>query len=97
MKEGRQGMEVIEKARWEGDKTVGGESKNDEERNGWNEENLKRNKFGKTRKDTRWKRGEFVVVERVRKQSESEDGGMRELRDSSFMRLENTPEGRVVS
>ena len=42
---------------------------------------MKRNKFGKTRKDTRWKRGEFVVVERVRKQSESEDGGMRELRE----------------
>ena len=42
---------------------------------------MKINKFGKTRKDTRWKRGEFVVVERVRKQSESEDGGMRELRE----------------
>ena len=42
---------------------------------------MKRNKFGKTRKDTRWKRGEFVVVEIVRKQSESEDGGMRELRE----------------
>ena len=41
MKEGGQGMEVIEKIRWEGDKTVG--------------------------------------VERVRKQSESDDGGMREL------------------
>ena len=41
---------------------------------------MKRRKFGKTRKDTRWKRGEFVVVYRVRKQSESEDGGMRELR-----------------
>ena len=38
-------------------------------------------KFGKTRKDTRWKRGEFVVVEKVRKQSESEGGGMRELRE----------------
>ena len=35
MKEGRQGMEVIEKTRWEGDKTVGVESeKKDEERNG---------------------------------------------------------------
>ena len=43
---------------------------------------MKINKFGKTRKDTRWKRGEFVAVERVRKQSESEDEGMRELRDS---------------
>ena len=43
---------------------------------------LKINKFGKTRKDTKWKRGEFVVVESVRKQSESEDGGMRELRES---------------
>ena len=42
---------------------------------------MKRNKFGKTRKDTRWKRGEFVAAERVRKQSESEDGGMRELRE----------------
>ena len=36
MKEGFQGMEVIEKTRWEGDKTVGVEpSENkDEERNG---------------------------------------------------------------
>ena len=42
---------------------------------------MKRIKIGKTRKDTRWKRGEFVVEERVRKQSESEDGGMRELRE----------------
>ena len=38
---------------------------------------MKRNKFGKTRKDVRWKRGEFVVVESVRKQSVSGDGGMR--------------------
>ena len=42
---------------------------------------MKVNKFGKTRKDTRWKRGEIVVVEIVKKQSESEDGGMRELRE----------------
>ena len=42
---------------------------------------MKSRKFGKTRKDTRWKRGEIVVVEGVRKQSESEDGGMRELRE----------------
>ena len=42
---------------------------------------MKRSKFGKTRKDTRWKRGEFVVVEKVRKQSESEYEGMRELRE----------------
>ena len=41
---------------------------------------MKINKFGKTRKDTRWKRGETVVVEKVREQSESEDGEMRELR-----------------
>ena len=41
---------------------------------------MKRNKFGKTRKDIRWKRGEFVAVESMRKQSESEDGEMRELR-----------------
>ena len=40
---------------------------------------MKRDKFGKTRKDIKWKRREIVVVERVRKQSESEDGGMREL------------------
>ena len=43
---------------------------------------MKRNKIEKTRKDTLRKRGEFVVVERMRKQSESEDGGMRELRES---------------
>ena len=40
-------MEVIEKTRWEGDKTVGVKSENKDE------ESLKRNKFGKTRKDTR--------------------------------------------
>ena len=36
MKEGGQGMEVIEKTRWKGDKTVGEElnEKNDEEMNG---------------------------------------------------------------
>ena len=34
MKEGGQGMEVIEKTRCEGDKTVGVERKMDEERNG---------------------------------------------------------------
>ena len=34
---------------------------------------MKSKKFGKTRKDIRWKGGEFVFVERVRKQSESED------------------------
>ena len=42
---------------------------------------MKINKFEKTRKDTRWKRGEIVVVERVRRQNESENGGMRELRE----------------
>ena len=42
---------------------------------------MKRNKFGKTRKDTRWKRGEIVVVKPVIKQGESENGGMRELRE----------------
>ena len=30
---------------------------------------MKRNKFGKTRKDTRWKRGESVFVERQRKKT----------------------------
>ena len=40
---------------------------------------MKRSKFGKTRKDTRWKRGEFVVVENEK--NESEDGGMRELKE----------------
>ena len=60
---------------------------------------MKINKIGKTRKGIRWKRREFVVVEKMRKQSESEDGGMRELRERvlRFLRLENTPEGRVVS
>ena len=38
---------------------------------------LEINKFGKTRKDTRWKGGESVVVELEK--SESEDGCMREL------------------
>ena len=47
-----------------------------------NEECLKINKIGKTRKHTRWKRGEIVAVERKRKQSESGDGGMRELREN---------------
>ena len=42
---------------------------------------MKINKFGKTRKGTRWKRGEGIVVKRVRRQNESEDGGMRELRE----------------
>ena len=42
---------------------------------------MKINKFGKTRKDVRWKRGKCVAVEKVRKQSESEDGGMNELRE----------------
>ena len=56
---------------------------------------MKRNKFEKTRKDTRWNRGEIIAVEVVRKQSESEDEGMRELRVLRLMRLENTPEGRV--
>ena len=41
---------------------------------------MKINKFGKTRKDTKWKGGEVVAIEKVRKQSESEDGGMKELR-----------------
>ena len=59
---------------------------------------MKRNQFGKTRKDIRWKRGEIVVVERVRKQSESKNGGMREFeRDLRLLMLENIPEGRVVS
>ena len=55
--------------------------KKDEERNELKEESLKINKFEKTRKDTRWKRGEFVVVDFMKKQSENEDGGMRELRE----------------
>ena len=60
---------------------------------------MKRNKLGKTRKDTRWKRGEFVAAERVRDQSERENGGMRKMRERvlRLLRLENTPEGRVVS
>ena len=57
---------------------------------------MKRNKFGKTRKDTRWKRGEIIVVEReneVREKLRNE----RVKRDLRLLRLENTPEGRVVS
>ena len=41
---------------------------------------MKRNKLRKTRKDIRWERGDIAVVKIVRKQSESEDGGMRELK-----------------
>ena len=51
----------------------------------------------KTRKDTRWKRGEVVLVDLVRKQSESEDERMRALRILRYLSLENTPEGRVVN
>ena len=59
---------------------------------------MKRNKFGKTRKDTRWKRRDTVVVERVRKQSESEDGGNERVkRDLRLLMLENTPDGRVFN
>ena len=43
---------------------------------------MKRKKIGKTRKHTRWKRGEFIFIEKVRKQSECEDGRMGELRES---------------
>ena len=58
---------------------------------------MKRKKLGKTRKDTRWKRGEFVVVEIMRKQSEGEEGGDERVeRDLRLMRLENTPEGRLI-
>ena len=42
---------------------------------------MKINKFGKTRKGARWKGGQIVFVEMVEKQSESEDGRMRELRE----------------
>ena len=57
-------MEVIEKTRWEGDKTVGVERVRTRMKRGMDEmKSLKIIKFGKTRKDTRWKRGEFVVVE----------------------------------
>ena len=42
---------------------------------------MKITKIVKTREHARWKRGEIVVVENVRKQSESGDGGMRELRE----------------
>ena len=63
MKEGEQGMEVIEKTRWEGDKTVVAERMRRMKRGMDEMKSLKRRKFGKTRKDTRWKRGEFVAVE----------------------------------
>ena len=42
----------------------------------------KGNEGRETSEDGRGKGGEFVVVEIMRKQSESEDGGMRELREN---------------
>ena len=44
-------------------------------------------------------REERLLLNRMRKQSGSEDRGMREPRerDLRFLRLENTPEGRVLS
>ena len=76
-------MEVIEKTRWEGDKTVGVEIVRTRMKRGMDEMKrvLKINKFGKTRKDTRWKRGEFVVVERENGMRVMEEEGkeMREI------------------
>ena len=54
---------------------------------------MKINKFGKTRKDTRWKRGEHVVTDKE-KQSESEDGGMRELREVRLVKTSGEREER---
>ena len=74
-------MEVIEKTRWEGDKTDAFENeRKDEERNEWNEEILKRDKFGKTRKDTRWKKRIVIVIDPLRMQR-IKDGGMRKQKD----------------
>ena len=75
-------MEVIEKTRWEGDKTVGVERVRRRMKRGMDE--MKR-----VRRVTRLKRPEktpdgreeSLLLLRVRKQSESEDGGMRELRE----------------
>ena len=52
--------------RWESEKK-------DEERNGWNEEGLKRNKIGKTREDTRWEGWEFVITKGKWRISEKKD------------------------
>ena len=52
----------------------------------------------KTRKDTRWKRGDIVVVEILRKQNERKRWwNERNEKDVRYLRLENTPDGRVVS
>ena len=53
--------------------------KKDEERMD-EKKRIKIKKFGKTRKDTRWKRSEFVIVENVKK-SESEERGKKELKE----------------
>ena len=45
MKEDRQGIEIIEKTRWEGDKAVGIESENKDEERNERKESLKRNKI----------------------------------------------------
>ena len=60
-------MKVIERKRGEGGKTVGVKRVRRRMKRGMdgNEECVKRNKIGKTRKHTRWKRGESVVVEKV--------------------------------
>ena len=58
-------MKVIEETRWEGGKTVGVKRARRKMKRGMdgNEECVKINKLGKTKEHTRWKRGEFVVVE----------------------------------
>ncbi len=55
MEEGGQKMKVIEKTRWEGGKTVGVKRVRRRMKRGMdgNEECVKRNKIGKTRKHTR--------------------------------------------
>ena len=73
------------------------ESENkDEERNEWNEDSLKSNKFGKTRKNTRWKRGEFISVEIVRKHNEiwGNEIKKRWKRDFKEARPTKRPDGR---
>ncbi len=55
-KEDGQGMKFIEKTRWEGGKKVIVERVRIMEKNETQKGRLKRNKIGKTRKNTRWKR-----------------------------------------
>ena len=75
-------MEVIEKIRWEGDKTVVVETVRRRMKRGMDEMKrfLRETSLERPEK-TPDGREESLLLSRVRKQSESEDGEMRELRE----------------